>query len=99
MAGEASFAGLGLNPETWVTRLIEEGFRMPDWGWRLIVAAATAYFVYETIDGWRKGRISYRGLNGDRKESPGMYWFLMGSNMILIVGCLILVLEIFGEPI
>ncbi|HEX8257299.1 MAG TPA: hypothetical protein VF589_06670 [Allosphingosinicella sp.] len=61
--------------------------------------AAIIYVAYDTAQGWRTGRIGHRALKGDRKESPHIYWFLMAVNAGLLIGCLLAVLGIYGEPI
>lgn len=70
---------------------------MSFYGW-VISIAVFGLVGWETVRGWRTGRIDYRALKGDREEAPVAYWFVMTVNVILLVAVLLAMLGIYGQP-
>lgn len=67
-----------------------------DW-MRVLAIVVIAYLGFETFRGWQTGRIEFRALMGDRAKAPAIYWFLMSTNVLLIVGAILAVLGIYGD--
>ena len=71
---------------------------LSEFNWMPILAlGALAILGFESFQGWRTGRIEFRALQGDRANSPTIYWFIMGMNGLLIAGVVLAFLGIYGD--